>query len=195
MTEQSESLAAKEASQAGNQESSKDPPYYEVSGMDLSRLATLYELGGSKVEETAEGLRVTDPAGAVTHVRAAKKGSTAGPRHRATTGNLAGDRERLERLVGRLGNNRLASLMGVSRSQPSRWRSGAEGIGTENRRRLIDLDYAFGRLEQLFTPRQAGIWLTSENAHLGARPIDVLRVRGVAPVIAAIDAEAEGAIA
>lgn len=103
--------------------------------------------------------------------------------------------ERLERLIERLGNNKLAKLMSVSPSQPSRWRTGEEGIGLENRRRLIDLDYVFGRLEQLFTPRQAEIWLTSSNSHLSARPIDVLRVRGAAPVIAAIDAEAEGAFA
>ncbi|HYO61256.1 MAG TPA: antitoxin Xre/MbcA/ParS toxin-binding domain-containing protein [Actinomycetota bacterium] len=98
-------------------------------------------------------------------------------------------------MIDQLGNNRLAKLMAVSPSQPSRWRAGKEGIGPENQRRLIDLDYVFGRLEQLFTPRQAEIWLTSSNAHLGARPIDVLRVRGATPVIAAIDAEAEGAFA
>lgn len=108
---------------------------------------------------------------------------------------IVGDSERLDRLIDRLGNNRLANLMSVSPSQPSRWRAGKEGIGPENQRRLIDLDYVFGRLEQLFTPRQAEIWLTSSNAHLGARPIDVLRLQGVAPVIAAIDAEAEGAFA
>jgi hypothetical protein len=108
---------------------------------------------------------------------------------------VVAESQRLERLIAQLGNNRLANLMAVSRSQPSRWRSGEEGIGPENQRRLIDLDYVFGRLEQLFTPRQAEIWLTSSNAHLGARPIDVLRVRGATPVIAAIDAEAEGAFA
>jgi hypothetical protein len=114
-------------------------------------------------------------------------------RHREPRGAAAS--HRLERLVDQLGNNGLANLMGVSRSQPSRWRSGKEGIGVENQRRLIDLDYVFGRLGQLYTARQAEIWLTSHNAHLGARPVDVLRLRGVLPVIAAIEAEAEGAFA
>lgn len=192
MTEQDESLAEHVEPQTGDQ----DPAaLYEIAGMDLSRLAALYEKAGSTVEETREGLRVTDPAGRITYVRTAKKRSTGRSRQRTSGGNLRGDRARLARLIDGLGNNQLASLMGVSRSQPSRWRSGIEGMSPENLRRLIDLDYAFGRLEQLFSPRQAGIWLTSENAHLGARPIDVLRVRGVAPVIAAIDAEAEGAIA
>lgn len=108
---------------------------------------------------------------------------------------LVAESERLERLIAELGNNRVAGLLAVSPSQPSRWRSGKEGIGPENQRKLIDLDYVFGRLEQLFTSRQAEIWLTSYNAHLGARPIDVLRLRGAGPVIEAIDAEAQGAFA
>jgi hypothetical protein len=116
---------------------------------------------------------------------------------RSTTRHLrlVAESERLERLIGELGNNRVATLLAVSNSQPSRWRSGKEGIGAENQRKLIDLDYVFGRLEQLFTSRQAEIWLTSFNAHLGGRPIDVLRLRGAAPVIEAIDAEAQGAFA
>lgn len=181
MAEQNESLTEREQSGSARRE--------------LARLAALYAKGGSKVEQTRGGLRVTDPGGNVTYVRAAKSRYPGKSRRRQKQSSIGGDPARLERLIDELGNNQLASLMGVSRSQPSRWRSGAEGMGPENRRRLIDLDYAFGRLEQLFTPRQAGIWLSSENAHLGARPIDVLRIRGVTPVIAAIDAEAEGAIA
>lgn len=109
--------------------------------------------------------------------------------------HLVGSDERLERLITELGNNRVAKLLAVSASQPSRWRAGKEGIGAENQRKLIDLDYVFGRLEQLFPIRQAEIWLTSFNAHLGAVPIDVLRLRGALPVIDAIDAEAQGAFA
>lgn len=45
-------------------------------------------------------------------------------------------------------------------------------------------------------PDQAGVWLTSPNPHLaGARPIDVLKLRGAAPVLDAIDALAVGASA
>lgn len=108
---------------------------------------------------------------------------------------LVAESDRLERLIDELGNNRVAKLLSVSVSQPSRWRSGKEGMGAENQRKVIDLDYVFGRLEQLFSARQAEIWLTSFNAYLGARPVDVLRIRGAAPVIEAIDAEAQGAFA
>jgi uncharacterized protein (DUF2384 family) len=107
----------------------------------------------------------------------------------------AGETERLERLVRSLGNNRVADLMDVSASQPSRWRRGKEQMGSVSRRRLIDLDYVWGRLLQLYPERQAKTWMSSPNAHLGARPIDVLRVRGAGPVIDAIDAEEEGAFA
>jgi hypothetical protein len=103
--------------------------------------------------------------------------------------------DRLDRLVGGLGNNKVAELLDVSQSQPSRWRRDQEGIDPENQRRVLDLDYVMSRLLQLYPQDQARIWLRSHNAHLGARPVDVLRQRGVTPVIQAIDAEAEGAYA
>jgi hypothetical protein len=104
-------------------------------------------------------------------------------------------RDRLEGLVEGLGNNRVAELLEVSRSQPSRWRRQQEGIGPENQRRVLDLDYVMSRLLQLYPKEQAHIWLQSHNSHLGARPLDVLRSRGAGPVVDAIDAEAEGAYA
>lgn len=100
----------------------------------------------------------------------------------------------LTRLIEFLGNNRTADLLGVTRSQPSRWVHGLERIGPDNQRRVLDLEYAVSRLLLLFPPRQARIWLDSHNAVLGARPIDVLRIRGATAVIGAIDAEAQGAI-
>ena len=102
---------------------------------------------------------------------------------------------RLDRLIVVLGNNRLAGLLGVSPSQPSRWRKGKERIRPENQGRLLDLDYVMARLLQLFPPEQAEVWMTSHNPHLGARPIDVLRLRGAGAVVQAIDAEAQGAYA
>lgn len=102
----------------------------------------------------------------------------------------------LDRLIGSLGSNTVAALLGVSKSQPSRWRSRAEGIGPTNRRRIADLDHVMDRLLLELHPEQAGTWLTSGNAHLGgARPVDVLLLRGAGPVIDAIDALAEGAYA
>ena len=68
-------------------------------------------------------------------------------------------------------------------------------MSPEMRRRLLDLAYVTARLLGLFPAEQATIWLTSHNAHLGARPIDVLRLRGAAGILGAIDAEAQGAYA
>ncbi len=105
-------------------------------------------------------------------------------------------RRRLAWLVSVLGNNQVAELLGVSRSQPSRWRSGKEGLASENRRAVLDLDYIVTRLQEVWVPEVAKIWLTSSNAFLGGgTPAETLRQRGVLDVIAAIDAEAAGAYA
>jgi len=101
--------------------------------------------------------------------------------------------ERLGSLIEGLGNNRVASLLGVTASQPGRWRRGEERISPENQRRIVDLDYVLVRLLQIFPIEQTEIWLTSYNALLAARPVDVLRLRGGAAVIEAVDAEAQGA--
>ena len=103
-------------------------------------------------------------------------------------------RRRLSWLVSVLGNNRVAELLQVSRSQPSRWRTGKEGLAVESRRAVIDLDYIVTRLQEVYVPEVARIWLTSPNAFLGGgTPVEALRQRGVLDVIAAIDAEAAGA--
>lgn len=103
-------------------------------------------------------------------------------------------RRRLIWLTSVLGSNQIAELLGVSRSQPSRWRTGAEGLAARNQRAVLDLDYVVTRLHQQWLPDVAAIWLESPNAHLGgATPVEVLRQRGAAEVVRAIDAEAEGA--
>jgi uncharacterized protein (DUF2384 family) len=100
------------------------------------------------------------------------------------------------RLIDVLGNNALARILGVSNSQPTRWRQGKESISPGNRRRLADLDHVLDRLLLELWPDQAGDWLTSPNAHLGgATPIDVLALRGAGAVLDAIDALAVGAFA
>lgn len=105
-------------------------------------------------------------------------------------------RRRLSRLTLVLGSNQVAELLGVSRSQPSRWRTGAEGLAARNQRAVLDLDYVVARLHQLWVPDVAALWLESPNAHLGgATPVEVLRQCGAADVVQAIDAEAEGAYA
>ena len=56
------------------------------------------------------------------------------PRVRPKTAVAPEVRRRLAWLVSVLGNNQVAELLGVSRSQPSRWRTGKEGLAAENRR-------------------------------------------------------------
>lgn len=100
------------------------------------------------------------------------------------------------RVVDALGNNAVADLLGVARSQPSRWRSGKERLSPESRKRVSDLDHVLDRLLLELYPDQAGLWLTGPNPHLGgARPIDVLELRGAAAVLPAIDALSAGAFA
>lgn len=100
------------------------------------------------------------------------------------------------RVVDALGNNVVADLLGVTRSHPSRWRSGQERPSPESRERLSDLDHVLDRLLLELHPDQAGLWLTGPNPHLsGARPIDVLELHGAAAVLPAIDALAAGAFA
>jgi len=101
----------------------------------------------------------------------------------------------VERVVAALGSNTVAELLGVSRSQPSRWRSGKERVSAANRSRLTDLDHVLNRLLQVLWPEEAGAWLTAPNPHLGGRPVDVLALRGAGPVLQAIDALAQGVYA
>lgn len=104
-------------------------------------------------------------------------------------------RERATFLVDVLGGAELARWLGVSRSQPTRWRQGAEVPGPEAARELVDLDHVMARALMLFPARVAVDWLTSSNGYLdGARPLDVLKLRGSSEVIAALDAAEAGAI-
>jgi transcriptional regulator with XRE-family HTH domain len=102
--------------------------------------------------------------------------------------------ERLARLIDIYGNNVLAKMLGVSRSQPSRWRSGKEAPGLDRRQLILHLDYVTNRLLEIFHRRVASIWLESHNAVLGTRPIDVLRLRGPLALEAAIAYEEQQAI-
>ena len=102
----------------------------------------------------------------------------------------------VERVIAVLGNNTVARMLGVATSQPSRWRSGREQVSPDNRRKLADLDHVLDRLLLELYPEDVALWLTSANAHLGgARPVDVLQLRGAAAVLPAIDALAVGAFA
>lgn len=102
-----------------------------------------------------------------------------------------------EHVIERVGGPTAAArLIGVAKSQPSRWARGREAPSARSRRRILDLDYVFSRLEDLYEPEVAARWLESPNSFLGgARPMDVLLQDGPAPVIEAIDATIAGSYA
>lgn len=108
---------------------------------------------------------------------------------------LAAERTRwLTDAVG--GGRKLAGMLGVSPSQTSRWASGDERPGTAAAPLLIDLEHVLARVRLVWAEPAATTWLTSVNAHLGgARPVDVLRLRGPGPVLDALDAATWGSAA
>lgn len=94
------------------------------------------------------------------------------------------------------GPTRVGELLGVAPSQPSRWARGEAVPGPESARLLADLDHVIAVAEQVWDPSLVAGWLLSNNPHLGdARPIDVARACGSAPVVDALRAEAAGAFA
>ncbi|MBM9468783.1 antitoxin Xre/MbcA/ParS toxin-binding domain-containing protein [Nakamurella leprariae] len=61
---------------------------------------------------------------------------------------------------------------------------------------LIDLEHVLARVRLVWAEPAAATWMTSANAHLGgARPVDVLTLRGPGPVLEALDAETWGGAA
>ena len=105
--------------------------------------------------------------------------------------------QRTEFLISAVGSGTaLADVLGVARSQPTRWRKGQESPSPQTARELVDLDHVMARALMLFPQPVAMDWLTSANSYLdGSRPIDVLRTRGSSEVIDALDATMAGAFA
>ncbi len=105
--------------------------------------------------------------------------------------------DRASAVAAALGSKaQLASMLEVSPSQPTRWIDGSERPNSENARVIVDLDHVIARAGLLWKPSVIGSWLNGSNAFLdGARPIDVLRTTGSAPVIDALDQELAGGYA
>lgn len=116
-------------------------------------------------------------------------------RGRAADDPLAAERTRwLAEVVG--GGKALAQLLGVSPSQTSRWAKGEERPGAVAAPLLIDLEHVLARVRLVWAEPAATTWMASANAHLaGARPVDVLRLQGVGPVLDALDAAMWGGAA
>lgn len=94
-------------------------------------------------------------------------------------------------LIDTLGSGaEVARLLGVNRSQPSQWRSGKEAPSAATAQQLLDLDYVMAKALQIWPVKAALDWFQGSNGHLdGARPIDVLKLRGTTEVIQALEAE------
>jgi transcriptional regulator with XRE-family HTH domain len=103
--------------------------------------------------------------------------------------------ERTQFLIETVGGvNKLAKTLGVSPSQPSRWRSGTETPSPEIAAKLLDLDHVIALAMQTWHPAVVMDWMTTSNGFLeGAQPIDVLLQRGPAEVIDALKATLSGA--
>lgn len=114
------------------------------------------------------------------------------PKHPEALGDL---RSLLKQIVEAYGHNVVARLLDVDPAMLTRWRRGAK-ISQEMSRRILDLHAVLARALQIFAPEVATHWLVGHEPFLNdARPIDVLAVRGAAPLIKALDAIAADAYA
>lgn len=97
---------------------------------------------------------------------------------------------RIELLIGALGTaTKVAECLGITRPLLSKWRAGAVMPSPGQLKLLVDLDHVMARASLIYFPRVAYSWLVGCNSYLeGARPIDVLRLRGVQSVLDALDA-------
>ena len=89
----------------------------------------------------------------------------------------------------------LAALLGVSRSQVTRWLKGA-GIDPLNAEKIDLLELVVSNLLRLYAPEVARAWLFGFNPHLGnRRPIDLVRSGKAEELVRAIRAERAGSFA
>lgn len=103
----------------------------------------------------------------------------------------------LRRLVDAYQQSVVAEMLGVDDSTVSRWLKQERNIGQSSMRgRILELHDVVSRVHQVFNPTLAARWLTGREPFLGnARPIDVLAIRGAAPVIDSLDAISAGGFA
>ena len=89
----------------------------------------------------------------------------------------------------------LAALLGVSRSQVTRWLKGA-GIDPLNAEKIDLLELVVSNLLRLYESEVARAWLFGFNPHLGnRRPIDLVRAGKAEELLRAIRAERAGSFA
>ena len=89
----------------------------------------------------------------------------------------------------------LADLLGVSRSQVTRWLRGA-GIDPLNAEKVDLLELVWSSVLRLYDREAALLWLFGINPHLGdRRPIDLIRMGRAEELMRAIRAERSDAYA
>jgi uncharacterized protein (DUF2384 family) len=90
---------------------------------------------------------------------------------------------------------RLADLLGVSRSQVTRWLRGS-GIDPLNADRVDLLEMVWSSLTRLYETEAARAWLLGVNPHLGdRRPLDLIRDGRAEALMRATRAERAGTFA
>lgn len=94
-----------------------------------------------------------------------------------------------------LGFDAVEALLAGSQSWPGQRVAHPAEPNDENRAQLADLEALMGHLRSAFTAAQAVLWLEGQDPNLGARPLDVYRLEGPAPVIVAIRAYEQEAFA
>lgn len=89
----------------------------------------------------------------------------------------------------------LADMLGVSRSQVTRWLQGA-GIDPLNAERVDLLEMVWSSLTRLYDREAARAWLLGVNPRLGdRRPVDLIRAGRAEELMRAIRAERAGSFA
>ena len=102
----------------------------------------------------------------------------------------------LERMVRAYSQATVARLLGVDRSLVTRWLRDKREISATMAGRILEAHDVLTRVHQVFNATIAARWLIGHEPLLGgARPIDVMGIRGAAPVIDALDAIASGGFA
>ncbi|MCW2738004.1 MAG: hypothetical protein JWN97_2648 [Nocardioides sp.] len=96
---------------------------------------------------------------------------------------------RIDLLVAALGSaTRVAECLGVTRLLLTKWRAGKVMPTPAQAKLLVQLDHVVARASLIYVPELINDWLTGHDSYLeGARPIDVLHIRGIAEVLEALD--------
>jgi uncharacterized protein (DUF2384 family) len=105
-------------------------------------------------------------------------------------------RPRLSRLVRLLGVRPLASMLQTDASNLAKALSGKRELSPLVAKRVLDLEHVLVRALQIFEPEAAVDWLEGTEPTFGfGRPIDVLLIKGAAPLLEVLDRIESGAYA